>query len=305
MRVLVTGGAGFIGSHVADAFLERGDEVLIVDDLSTGSEQNIPDHAVFARADITDAVALDQAVDPFAPALVCHLAAQASVTASVDDPQRDCRVNVLGTLNVCEAARRHGAPLIYAATGGALYGDDAPRPTPEDFLPRPQSPYGASKFAGEAYVTAWARLYSLANVVLRLANIYGPRQSSHGEAGVVAIFSEHLARGEAPPLRGDGTQTRDYLHVSDAAAAFVTAAEAKRAGLFNVATGIATSTARVLELLREAAGASVEPQHAPLKPGEMEASVLDPSRIRAELGWSPRVAVAEGLRETYAWYATL
>ena len=293
MRVVVTGGAGFIGSHVADAFLARGDEVVVVDDLSTGKRENVPAGAELIEADITEG--LDVACE-----LVCHLAAQASVTASVADPLRDARVNVLGTLNVC----RLGAPVIYAATGGALYGDAAPRPTREDFQPQPQSPYGASKLAGEGYVGAWGRLHSLPNAVLRLANVYGPRQSAEGEAGVVAIFSEHLARGEAPTLRGDGTQTRDYLYVADAAEAFVRAADAARSGVFNVATGVATSTARVLELLQEAAGTSLEPRRVPLQPGEMQDSLLDPSRVREELGWSPRVAVEDGLRETFRWYAS-
>jgi UDP-glucose 4-epimerase len=292
LKILVTGGAGFIGSHVAEAFLARGDDVVVADDLSTGREQNVPEGAELVRTDIVDG--LDIECD-----LVCHLAAQASVTASVEDPDHDARVNVLGTLRVCELR----VPVIYAATGGALYGDRAPRPTREDFPPAPESPYGASKYAGEAYVTAWGRLHSLPNVVLRLANIYGPRQTAHGEAGVVAIFSSHLARGEAPTLRGDGSQTRDYLHVSDVAAAFVRAAEAGRAGVWNVATGIETATSRVLELLQDAAGTSLEPRREPLKPGEMQASALDASRLREELGWVPTIAVDDGLRETYRWYS--
>jgi len=293
LRVLVTGGAGFIGSHVAEAFLARGDDVIVVDDLSTGREENVPDGAELLRADVVEP--LDVACD-----LVCHLAAQASVTASVDDPQHDARVNVLGTLRACSL----GSPVIYAATGGALYGDEAPRPTREDFPPQPQSPYGASKYAGEAYVTAWGRLHSLPNVVLRLANIYGPRQTAHGEAGVVAKFSSSLSRGEAPTLRGDGTQTRDYLHVTDTAAAFVRAAEAGHAGVYNVATGVETTTARVLELLQDAAETSLEPARAALKPGEMQASALDASRIREKLGWTPTIAVEDGLRDTYRWYAS-
>jgi UDP-glucose 4-epimerase len=292
VRVVVTGGAGFIGSHVAEAFVARGDEVVVVDNLSTGRRENVPAGAELVVADVAEAFELE--CD-----LVCHLAAQASVTASVADPAHDARVNVLGTLNAC----RLGAPVIYAATGGALYGDEAPRPTPEDFLPRPQSPYGASKYAGEAYVGAWGRLHSLPNVVLRLANVYGPRQNAHGEAGVVAIFSEQLAKDEPPTLRGDGTQTRDYTHVSDVAAAFVAAADAARPGTWNVATGVGTSTANVLELLQEAAGTSLEPRREPLKPGEMQDSVLDPSRIRSDLGWSARVAVGDGLAGTYRWYS--
>jgi UDP-glucose 4-epimerase len=300
-RVLVTGGAGFVGSHVADAFLVRGDDVLVVDDLSTGSRENVPDRAAFAEVDIAERDALEQALSAGAD-LVCHLAAQASVTVSVDDPLLDCMSNVVGTLSVCEAARVRGAPVIFASTGGALYGDAAPRPTPEDFAPEPLSPYGASKLAGEGYVATWGRLYGTPNVVLRLGNVYGPRQSPHGEAGVVAIFSERLLAGEAPELRGDGTPTRDYVHVGDVARAFVAAADARRSGTFNVGTGRETSTARVLEILRRAAGANVEPKRAPLKAGELAASALDSRRAERQLGWRPTLDVEEGLAQTLEWY---
>src|SRR5439155_21049508 len=198
---MVTGGAGFIGSHVADAFLARGDDVLVVDDLSTGQQTNVPDGAAFEQVDVADKDELERAFAGGAD-LVCHLAAQASVTVSVDDPLLDCRSNVVGTLNVCEAARTRSAPVVFASTGGALYGDGAPLPTPEDFAPQPLSPYGASKLSGEAYVATWGRLYGMTNVVLRLGNVYGPRQNPHGEAGVVAIFSGRLLNGEQPSLRG-------------------------------------------------------------------------------------------------------
>jgi UDP-glucose 4-epimerase len=300
-RVLVTGGAGFVGSHVVEAFVERGDEVLVVDDLSTGSRQNVPDAVLFEQTDIVDAQALDGAFS-FAPDIVCHLAAQASVTVSVDDPALDARVNVLGTLNVLEAARAHRAPVVFASTGGALYGDGAPLPTPEEYAPRPLSPYGASKLAGEAYVTTWARLHELPNVVLRLGNVYGPRQNPHGEAGVVAIFSGRLLRGERPQLRGGGDPTRDYVFVSDVAAAFVAAADGGRPGTFNVGTGRATSTARLLELLQEAAGTSIEPERVELQAGELRTSALDAGAIERTLGWRPGVALEEGLGRTLSWY---
>jgi UDP-glucose 4-epimerase len=300
-RAIVTGGAGFIGSHVADAFVERGFDVVVVDDLSTGVVENVPERAQLAQADITDADSVD-AVFADGADVVCHLAAQASVTFSVEQPARDCNVNVHGTLNVCEAARRAGAPVLFASTGGAIYGNGAPLPTPEEYAPKPLSPYGASKLAAEAYVQTWARLYDFPNVVLRLANVYGPRQNPHGEAGVVAIFSDKLFAGEQPPLRGDGSPTRDYVHVSDVVRAFVLAAEARKPGTFNVGTGVATSTARLLELLQDAAGTSLAPRQEELKPGELEASVLDVSRIERELGWRPTVALENGLRETVDWY---
>jgi UDP-glucose 4-epimerase len=299
---VVTGGAGFIGSHVADAFLERGYAVVVVDDLSTGRAENVPARARLEQVDITDAEALGRAME--GADLVAHLAAQASVTVSVERPEFDGQVNVLGTLNVLDVARRASAPVVFASTGGALYGDDAPRPTPETAAARPLSPYGASKQAAEAYVETWTRLYGLPNVVLRLGNVYGPRQSAHGEAGVVALFSEKLATGEPPVMRGHGRPTRDYVHVSDVAQAFVTAAESRRAGTFNVGTGVETSTARVLELLASAAGASPEPRQEELRSGELQSSALDAAKIERELGWRATIPVEEGLRGTYTWYAS-
>jgi len=300
-RVVVTGGAGFVGSHVAEAFLARGDDVLVVDDLSTGRRENVPGGAAFEELDIADRDAVEGVFAAGAD-LVCHLAAQASVTVSVTNPVLDGTSNVLGTLNVCEAARRVGAPVVFASTGGALYGDAAPRPTPEEFAAEPLSPYGASKLAGEAYVATWARLYGTPNVVLRLGNVYGPRQNPHGEAGVVAIFSEHLVAGKPPDLRGDGKPTRDYVYVGDIARAFVAAAEAGRTGTFNVGTGRETSTAQVFEILQRAAGTNIEPRRVELKPGELAASSLDSRRIERELGWRATVDAEQGLAQTLEWY---
>ena len=300
-RVLVTGGAGFVGSHVADAFLTRGDDVVVVDDLSTGREDNVPTGARLERIDIVDEAALERAF-AFDPQLVCHLAAQASVTVSVERPQFDCSVNVVGTLNVCEVARKRGAPVVFASTGGALYGDDAPLPTSEDFQPQPLSPYGASKLAGEAYVTTWARLFDAPNVVLRLGNVYGPRQNPHGEAGVVAIFSRRLLDGQPPTLRGDGKPTRDYVYATDVANAFVAAAAAGRPGTYNVGTGRETSTVHLLEALQRAAGTAIEPLHSELQAGELRASALDPNLGERELGWRATVELEDGLRSTLDWY---
>ena len=301
MRVVVTGGAGFIGSHVAEAFAARGADVLVVDDLSTGKRENVPEGVAFEQRDIADRDALDRAFEAGVE-LVCHLAAQASVTVSVEDPLFDCTSNVVGTLNVLEAARTRGAPVVFASTGGALYGDGAPLPTPEDFAPQPLSPYGASKLAGEAYVATWGRLYGMPNVVLRLGNVYGPRQNPHGEAGVVAIFSGRLLDGEQPFLRGEGKPTRDYVYVTDVAAAFVAAAEGARAGTYNVGTGRETSTARLLEILQEIAVTAIEPRQVELQAGELQASTLDSSLIERELGWRPTVEIESGLRQTFEWY---
>lgn len=300
-RVLVTGGAGFVGSHVADAFLARGDDVLVVDDLSTGRRENVPENAAFERLDVADADALDRTFETGVD-VVCHLAAQASVTVSVADPVLDCTSNVVGTLNVCESARRRGAPVVFASTGGGLYGDRAPRPTRETFASEPLSPYGASKLSGEAYVATWSRLYGMANVVLRLGNVYGPRQNPHGEAGVVAIFSGLLLEGAPPALRGEGKPTRDYVYVTDVANAFVAAADGERAGTYNVGTGRETSTARLLEALQDAAGTAIEPLQAELQRGELQSSALDSSLIERELGWRATVDLEAGLRQTLDWY---
>jgi UDP-glucose 4-epimerase len=286
---------------VADAFVARGDDVLVVDDLSTGQRENVPENAAFELLDVADAGALEGAFEDGVD-VVCHLAAQASVTVSVTDPVLDCTSNVVGTLNVCEAARRRGAPVVFASTGGGLYGDRAPLPTPETFASEPLSPYGASKLSGEAYVATWGRLYGMANVVLRLGNVYGPRQNPHGEAGVVAIFSGLLLDGERPALRGEGTPTRDYVYVTDVANAFVAAADSRRAGTYNVGTGRETATTRVLEILQGATGTAIEPLQVELQPGELRSSALDSSLIERELGWRATVDLDAGLRQTLDWY---
>jgi UDP-glucose 4-epimerase len=302
-RVIVTGGAGFIGSHVVDAFVALGAEVVVVDDLSTGRREHVDAGARLEEIDVVQAPDLGKVVGEFAPQVVCHLAAQASVTASVERPDFDLDVNVRGTLNVCDAAQSVGAAVVFASTGGALYGNDAPLPTPETFLPRPLSPYGASKLGGEAYVATWGRLHDRPNVVLRLGNIYGPRQNPHGEAGVVAIFSERLLRNEKVTAYGHGEPTRDYVHVADAARAFVVAAERERPGTYNVGTGRETSVRALLELLQGAAGTTVETELQPLRPGELDRSALDPTLIERELGWRAQIPVEEGLAETFRAYA--
>jgi UDP-glucose 4-epimerase len=302
-RIVVTGGAGFIGSHVADAFLADGAAVLVIDDLSTGRQENIPAAAEFELLDIVDASQLRDTIERFRPDVVCHLAAQASVTVSVERPEHDLEVNVRGTLLVCEAARAASAAVVFASTGGAIYGNAAPLPTPESFPPEPLAPYGASKLAGEAYVATWGRLHGLPNVVLRLGNVYGPRQQPHGEAGVVAIFSDRLARGENVVVYGFGEPTRDYVHVGDVARAFVVAAAEGRPGTFNVGTARETSVLELLELLQREAGTTVEPELKPLRAGELERSALDPTSIGRELGWHAELTVEQGLAQTFRAFA--
>jgi UDP-glucose 4-epimerase len=295
---VVTGGAGFIGSHVVDALLASGTEVVVVDDLSSGRAERVSPQANLEVVDVADAKALARVIDSARPAAIFHLAAQASVTASVNDPARDCAVNVAGTLNVVEAALRNGAPVVFTSTGGALYGNDAPLPTNEERIPAPLAPYGASKWAAESYVTTWARAHRVPHAVCRLGNVYGPRQNPHGEAGVVAIFSLCLWRGEAPTLFGHGSPTRDYVHVDDVVSALMMAKGT--AGVFNVATGVETDVASLYDELQRIAGASIEPHQAPLREGELERSCLDPSLAKAAFGWEAGVTLPDGLRSTYA-----
>jgi UDP-glucose 4-epimerase len=303
MHVVVTGGAGFIGSHVADAFVERGDEVLVVDDLSGGRREHVPDAAELAELDVADAARLHDRLEAFRPDLICHLAAQASVTVSVTDPELDFASNVRGTFNVCQTAAKLGARVVFASTGGALYGNGAPIPTPETHVPEPLSPYGASKQAAEAFVATQARSQGLANVVLRLGNVYGPRQNAHGEAGVVAIFSDKLLAGETPVAYGHGKPTRDYVHVADVTRAFVLAADAGTPGTFNVGSGKETSVSELYDVLQRAAGTSLEPRLEPLRPGELDRSAIDSTAAAEAFGWRPQVSVEEGVADTFRWYA--
>jgi len=296
-HAIVTGGAGFVGSHVVDALLGGGYGVTVVDDLSSGDARRVPDAAVLRELDIVDAAALTAVVEEFAPSAIFHLAAQASVIVSVEDPGRDCDVNVKGTLNVLEAAGRCGAAVVFTSTGGALYGDEAPMPTSEERIPAPLSPYGASKWAAEAYVKTWSSSSGLPHAVCRLGNVYGPRQSPHGEAGVVAIFTHHLHTGRAPKLYGHGSPTRDYVYVGDVVKALLSASG--RAGTFNIATGVETDVASVWAELSRAAGKEIEPELADLRPGELQHSRLDIGLAERELGWRPEVAIADGLRITY------
>ena len=294
---IVTGGAGFIGSHTVDALLAEGWRALVVDDLSTGDANNVAAQADLEVVDISDRKALDRVIDAAKPAAIFHLAAQSSVTRSVADPERDCAVNVHGTLNVLDAATRHDASVVFSSTGGALYGDRAPIPTPEEAPPRPISPYGASKWAGEAYVVTWREATALPHSVCRLGNVYGPRQSPHGEAGVVAIFTHHLWSGKAPKLYGYGKPTRDYVHVHDVARALLAALG--KGGTFNISTGVETDVKQIFDRIREVAGTSLQPQLAELRPGELARSCMDPARAHQELGWQATISLREGLQDTY------
>ena len=299
MRAIVTGGAGFIGSHVADALAARGDEVHVLDDLSKGKRENVGPGVELHVADIRDPDAVFDAVRPEA---VVHFAAQADVRVSVERPEVDASVNVLGTVRILEAARRHRAKIVFASSGGAGYGE-CDGPAPETAPMEPLAPYGTSKLAGEEYLSTYNRLYGSGHVTLRLGNVYGPRQEPHGEAGVVAIFMGLLREGGTPRIYGDGRQTRDYVFVGDVVDATL-AALGHDGGIFNVATGVETSVLELYAAIRAASGVDREPEHAEARLGELQRSVLDVSLAARELGWRPAHSLAEGLAETWAWIAS-
>jgi len=305
MRALVTGGAGFIGSHVVDALLARGDQVSVVDDLSTGREENLRGAleagAVLHRLDIRDAAAVSELVEREAPEAILHLAAQIDVRRSVREPALDARINVEGTVNMLEAARGSGvARFVSTSTGGAIYGETEHLPTPETVPPNPEAPYGTSKYCAEQYCALYRRLHGLRTITLRYGNVYGPRQDPLGEAGVVAIFCGRLVRGERPTVFGDGRQTRDYVFVGDVVEANLAAlARPELGGEYNIGTGRETSVLDLVRELRELSGRQdFEPEFAPPRPGEVTRSSLDVGLARERLGWTATTPIADGLRVT-------
>ena len=297
--ILVTGGAGFIGSHVVELIQAAGDTAVVVDDLSKGSLANLPGDVAVTEASIADRAAMQRlAADLTNVQAIIHCAAQASVVASTEDPEHDLRVNIAGTINVLDIAAAHACPLVFTSTGGAIYGESAPRPTPETSATEPGAPYGASKAAAEIYVRLWARRDGLPHTICRLGNVYGPRQRGDGEAGVVAIFATRLRDNQPMTLYGFGEPTRDYVHVHDVARALV--GSIGTSGTYNIATGTETSVREVHDLARTAVpdSTSGEPELAPLRPGELQASCLDTTRAADALGWSPEIDVATGIPST-------
>jgi UDP-glucose 4-epimerase len=306
MDCLVTGGAGFIGSNIVDALLARGDRVTVIDNLSTGKRSNlegaVAQGATLSVTDVRDAEAVNDAVAAAAPQVVFHLAAQIDVRRSVQDPAFDAATNVLGTINVLEAARRAGVKrLVNTSTGGGLYGDADVLPTPEDHEIKPMAPYGQGKLAAEGYCELYTRLHGLSTVSLRYGNVYGPRQDVHGEAGVVAIFCGHLVEGRTPTVFGDGGQTRDWVDVADVVRANLLAANSEIVGPVNIGNGQETSVLDLLDALRAVGGrAMAEPVFEPERPGEVRRSCLDIRRARQDLGWEPQVTLEQGLRTILA-----
>jgi UDP-glucose 4-epimerase len=303
MRAVVTGGAGFIGSNLVDALLERGDDVTVLDDLSTGRRENLEPAlaagAELVELDIRDAEAVIGVLEQLRPRAVFHLAAQIDVRRSTQDPAFDARVNVEGTINVLQAALRVGVErFVNTSTGGAIYGETRILPAPEDHPVAPEAPYGQSKFAAEGYCELFRRLHTLSTVSLRYSNVYGPRQDPLGEAGVIAIFCGRLLAGERPTVFGDGLQTRDYVYVDDVVRANLLAVESPAGGAFNIGRGVETTVLQLVEALAPHARDCFEPEHAPARPGEVRHNALDSTRAEQELGWRATVGLEEGLERT-------
>jgi UDP-glucose 4-epimerase len=307
MKAFVTGGAGFIGSNLVDALVQRGDDVEVLDDLSTGRRPNLEGAlaagAVLHEADLRDGERVSELVAAAAPEVIFHLGAQIDVRRAVADPRLDSDINVGGTISVLEAARRAGVRrVVNSSTGGAIYGDAASIPTAEDYPPAPMAPYGQSKHAAEGYCGLYHRLHGVSTVSLRYANVYGPRQDPHGEGGVVAIFCGKLVEGGTPVAFGDGLQTRDYVFVGDVVSANLAAAASDWVGSCNVGTGTETSVIGLADALRGLGdGHPFALEHAPERPGEVIRSAVDPRLAREVLGWHAQVPLGEGLRRTLAW----
>ena len=299
-RILVTGGAGFIGSHVADRLVGAGHEVAVVDNLSSGKREFVPAAAQFFPYDIKERKTYELIFD-WGPQVIIHHAAQMSVQVSVQDPILDAEDNILGSLNILNAAAKVGVKkFIFASTGGAIYGDEAPIPARETDPPRPECPYGIAKLSVEHYLHFYHREHGITPVVLRYANVYGPRQNGLGEAGVVAIFTEKFLADEQPVINGDGLQTRDFTYVGDIAQANLLALSHPEAGIFNIGTGRETDILTIYLTLQRLAGSPLAPVHGPPKPGEQRRSALNYDLAREVLGWQPRIGLEEGLAQTVA-----
>lgn len=298
-RILVTGGAGFIGSHVVDAYIDKGHQVAIVDDLSTGNKKNINPKAKFYKVDIKDAMKLQKVFNVERPEIINHQAAQKDVRRSVEDPIFDARINILGSINLMQLAIKFKIKkFIFASSGGAIYGEAKTVPTPEDYLPSPVSPYGIAKLTTEKYLDYYQHEFKLPYVALRYANVYGPRQDPKGEAGVVAIFVGKLLKNETPTINGDGKNTRDYVYVGDVVAANIIATAKDISGAYNIGTDLETDVNELAEKIVKLTNTNKEPKHGPAAAGEQRRSCLDINLAKKELGWHPDVNLEDGLNKT-------
>lgn len=302
MNIAVTGGAGFIGSHIVDSYIEAGHNVIIIDDMSSGVKTNINPKATFHKIGIGDKK-IAQLLKDEKIEVLNHHAAQISVRVSVDDPKADAQVNIVDTLNLYEAARAAGVRrIVFASSGGAIYGEQDYFPADEKHSKRPLSPYGVSKLANEKYLGYYKAVHGIENVIFRYTNVYGPRQNPHGEAGVIAIFALKMLKGEQPVINGEGTQTRDYVYVGDVARANVLALTETARGIYNVSTGAEYSVNTLYQLLQMKIGKPFKRQHGPAKPGEQKRSVCTSSKMKNLLQWQPEVSFEEGLGRTVDWF---
>jgi UDP-glucose 4-epimerase len=302
MRILITGGAGFIASHIQDAYLQAGHTVAVLDNLVSGNKGNLASATKFYEKDLRDPE-VDRVLEEFRPEVISHHAAQMDVRRSVAEPIYDCEVNGIGTLNLLEAARKHGVKkVVFASSGGAIYGEQLVYPADESHPTQPASPYGITKLLGEKYLHFYQETYGIDAVALRYANVYGPRQNPHGEAGVVAIFVTKLLKGQAPIINGDGLQTRDYVFVEDVVQANLLAVQPGVRGIYNVGTGVETDVVEIYRNLAAAVGLQAPAQHGPAKAGEQRRSVISHSKIQKELDWSPKFSLAEGLKKTVEYF---
>lgn len=301
MKILVTGGAGFIASHVVDTYIEAGHEVVVVDNLSTGKEEFVNEKARFIQADITDKESIQEILLNEKPEVINHHAAHIQVGNSVKNPQFDATANILGTLNIMELAKDFAKKIIFASTGGAMYGNKQ-TPFTEEMKEEPLSPYGVSKRSVELYLNYYHEQYGIPYISLRYANVYGPRQNPHGESGVIAIFSEMIADGKQPIINGDGTHTRDYVYVTDVAAANLAALQANYVGALNIGTGREISTNEVFRKVVAEFKLDIPEEHGAERPGEQVTSSLDASKAKELLDWSPRVDFETGVQKVVAWY---
>ncbi len=308
MKILVTGGAGFIGSHIADAFIEAGHSVTILDDLSSGKERNLNPKAEFIKGSITDVALVEQLFSSHGFDVVDHHAAQIDVRKSVADPSADATINILGSINLLEASRKHGVKhFIFASTGGAIYGEQDYFPADENHPTRPESPYGTAKRSVELYMGYYKKIYGLEHTIFRYANVYGPRQDPHGEAGVVAIFCSALIEGKQAYIFGDGKQTRDYVYVGDLVKAHLIAiSKGPSSETFNIGTGIETDVNELFsELSKALTNGAATAVYAPARLGEQQRSVCDPRKAKKLLGWEPTISLAAGLQATASFFSTL
>lgn len=304
MKILVTGGAGFIASHIVDAYINLGHDVVVVDNLSSGRREFINKKAKFYQADIRDRDKINDIFVKERPKVINHHAAQISVRNSVEDPINDAEINILGLLNLLEEGRKIGVKkIIFASSGGVVYGEATVIPTPEDYNPlQPLSPYGVTKLASEYYLNFYYTTYGIQYFALRYSNVYGPRQNPHGEAGVVAIFSLKLLNGEIAVINGDGRQTRDYVYVGDVVEVNKIALTSSQAGPFNIGTGIETNVLEIYQNIKEIIGAKITAKHGPAKSGEQKRSCLDLKKAKKILSWEPKVTLGQGLEKTVEYF---